>query len=330
LTAFRAGADFAAFVRGRAGAALAARVPPERRRDEAAGAGFADREGLATGLTVRAGAFPEKTNLDTFKKKGIVRFTHIGVDAIGQNQATDIKPNKTVNPLSYHTEDKVPYPSYARRIQFYIDHEWFIEAGEQLPVHKPTPRMGGNYPLSMTSGHQRWSIHSMWVVNKTLSHTHRGQPTLYMNPADMEARSIVDDEEVFVHARDPYKRVDILNSTRHVRVVIGGQTVAETRRPALLFETSLPTRYYIPPEDVRMDLLEPSNAETRCPYKGKASYWSYPGGDRVERNIVWTYEEPIPDAAKIKGRLSFFNERVDIYVDGELQPRPRTPWSREG
>jgi DMSO reductase family type II enzyme molybdopterin subunit len=148
--------------------------------------------------TVRAGALPEKTTLATFRKKGIVRFQHIGVDAVGQNQATDIRPDKTVNPLSWHVEDKLPYPSYARRIQFYIDHEWFLEAGEALPTHKPTPRMGGDYPLTMTSGHQRWSIHSMWVTNTVLSRTHRGHPTLFMNPEDMRKRGLADDEEVRV------------------------------------------------------------------------------------------------------------------------------------
>ena len=148
--------------------------------------------------TVRAGALPEKTTLATLRKKGIVRFTHIGVDAVGQNQATDIKPDKTVNPLSWHVDDKLPYPSYARRIQFYIDHEWFLEAGEALPVHKPTPRMGGDYPLVMTSGHQRWSIHSMWVLNKVLSRTHRGYPTLFMNPEDMRRRGVADGEQVRV------------------------------------------------------------------------------------------------------------------------------------
>jgi uncharacterized protein (DUF427 family) len=138
-----------------------------------------------------------------------------------------------------------------------------------------------------------------------------------------------EDEEVFVHARDPYKRVDILNSTRQVQVVIGGQTVADTRRPALLFETGLPVRYYIPQENVRLDLLEPSHALTRCPYKGTASYWSARVGEQIELNIVWSYREPIHDAAKIKGLLAFFNERVDLYVDGELQPRPRTAWSHD-
>ena len=139
-----------------------------------------------------------------------------------------------------------------------------------------------------------------------------------------------EEEQVFVHARDPFKRVDVLPSSRHVRVVIAGETVAETRRPALLFETQLPTRYYLPPEDVRMDLLEPTATTTRCPYKGVASYWSARIGDHLAKDVVWAYPEPIPECPKIKGLPCFFNERVDLYVDGELQARPRTPWSTDG
>ncbi|MCI0398437.1 MAG: DUF427 domain-containing protein [Chloroflexi bacterium] len=136
-----------------------------------------------------------------------------------------------------------------------------------------------------------------------------------------------EEEEVFVHPRDPYKRVDILPSSRHVRVEIDGVTMAETRRPALLFETGLPTRYYIPQEDVRMDLLEPTEVHTQCPYKGTASYWSARIGDQSYRNIVWSYLDPIPEAVKIKRLLCFFNEKVDLIVDGEVQERPLTPWS---
>jgi len=134
-------------------------------------------------------------------------------------------------------------------------------------------------------------------------------------------------EEVFAHARDPYHRVDVLTSSRHVRVAIAGTTVAETRRPSLLFETTLPTRYYIPREDVRMDLLEPTPLTTRCPYKGLASYWSVKIGDHRSKNVVWSYPDPIPENPKIKDLLCFYNEWVDLYVDGELQPRPHTPWS---
>ncbi len=136
-----------------------------------------------------------------------------------------------------------------------------------------------------------------------------------------------EEEEIFAHARDPYHRVDVLPSSRHVRVVIAGMTVADTRRPWLLFETTLPTRYYIPPDDVRMDVLEPTSLVTRCPYKGLASYWSVKIGNHTAKNVVWSYPDPIAENPKIKNLLCFFNERVDLYVDGELQPRSHTPWS---
>jgi uncharacterized protein (DUF427 family) len=138
-----------------------------------------------------------------------------------------------------------------------------------------------------------------------------------------------EDDEVFVHPRDPYHRVDVLNSSRHVRVEIAGQTVADTQRPRLLFETNLPTRYYIPKADVRMDLLEPTDTATSCPYKGQARYWSFQSGDsdQAVKDAAWSYPAPIPECPKIENLVAFFNERVDLYVDGELQPRPKTPWS---
>lgn len=139
-----------------------------------------------------------------------------------------------------------------------------------------------------------------------------------------------EDDEIFVHPRDPYKRVDVVNSSRPVRVVLGGETIAETKRARFLFETRLPTRYYIPPEDVRMDLLMPSAKITRCPYKGEAHYYSAKVGDRVFEDIVWFYPDPIAECPKIKGYLSFFNEQVDaIFVDGVEVPRPVTPWSKD-
>jgi uncharacterized protein (DUF427 family) len=137
-----------------------------------------------------------------------------------------------------------------------------------------------------------------------------------------------EDDEVFVHPRDPYHRVDVLSSSRHVRVAVLGQTVAETRRPRLLFETGLPTRYYIPKADVRLDLLVPTDFETQCPYKGKARHWSVGAGDRVEDDIAWSYPFPIPECPKIENLVAFYNERADIWVDGELQEKPETPWSR--
>lgn len=136
-----------------------------------------------------------------------------------------------------------------------------------------------------------------------------------------------EDEPAIVHARDPYHRVDILDSSRHVRVLVGGEVVAETTRPRVIFETGLPPRWYIPPEDVRSDLLAESDTTTGCAYKGFASYRSLRLDGRVEEDLVWFYPDPSRDAARIAGYLSFFNERADIEVDGELQGRPETQWS---
>lgn len=134
-------------------------------------------------------------------------------------------------------------------------------------------------------------------------------------------------EQVYVHPRDPYHRVDILESDRHVKVTINDEVVAESERPKILFETGLPPRYYLPPEDVREEVLRPSEKTTMCPYKGEASYHSVEAGGEIVEDIVWFYEDPIPEAPRIKGLLSFFNERVDLEVDGEAQERPRTQWS---
>ncbi len=137
-----------------------------------------------------------------------------------------------------------------------------------------------------------------------------------------------EEERVFAHARDPYKRVDILPSSRHVRVVLGGVTIADTQRPQILIETGLPIRYYIPTQDVRMDLLEPTGTATRCPYKGQASYWSARIGEQVFKDIVWSYPDPLPACFPITSLLCFFNERVDgLHVDDELLSVPKTPWS---
>ena len=136
-----------------------------------------------------------------------------------------------------------------------------------------------------------------------------------------------EEEAVFAHARDPYKRVDALPSSRYVQVQVDGQIIAETRRPTLLFETYLPTRYYIPAPDVNMDYLLPSNTHSACPYKGWANYSSVKVGDKLLPDIVWSYPEPVPENPKIKGLLAFLNEKVDVVVDGVLQERPRTPWS---
>lgn len=138
-----------------------------------------------------------------------------------------------------------------------------------------------------------------------------------------------EDERAFAHARDPYKLVDVRHSARHVRVELGGETIAESHHPFLLFETGLPTRYYIPPADVRMDLLEPSATITQCAYKGQTVHWSARIGDREYADVAWTYREPLTMVTPIAGCIAFYQERVDaVYVDGEQVEKPRTPWAR--
>ncbi|MGW5683857.1 DUF427 domain-containing protein [Nonomuraea sp. NPDC003754] len=132
-----------------------------------------------------------------------------------------------------------------------------------------------------------------------------------------------EDEEVYVHPRDPYTRVDILPSSRRVRVEVDGVTVADSTRPVILFETGLPPRYYLPKTDVRFDLLEPTDTATQCPYKGTAEYWTVNG----RRDLAWSYRTPLPESQRIGGLIAFYNEKVDIYVDEQPQDRPRTPFS---
>src|SRR5947209_3046041 len=126
-----------------------------------------------------------------------------------------------------------------------------------------------------------------------------------------------EDEEVIGHVRDPYHRIDIRQSSRHVRISLEGQLLAESRRPMALFESNLPVRWYLPREDVIAE-LDPSEKTSVCPYKGVAGYYSVPGG----QDLVWYYDDPLPEATPIAGLVCFFNEKVDLELDGELQERP--------
>lgn len=140
---------------------------------------------------------------------------------------------------------------------------------------------------------------------------------------DRVDRWLEEGEEVVVHPRDPYHRIDLLRSDRRVRISLDGDLLAETRRSIALFESNLPPRWYMPREDVIAE-IEPSETVTRCPYKGSAGYYSVSG----VKDLIWCYDEPLPEVGRIRGLLCFFNERIDIELDGELQERPKTPWSR--
>jgi uncharacterized protein (DUF427 family) len=159
------------------------------------------------------------------------------------------------------------------------------------------------------------------------------------NDADLEGYAVVDfdafdewreeDDLLVAHARDPFGTVDTRHSSRRVVIEINGTTMADSTRSVMLFETFLPTRYYLPREDVRMDLLERTDTQTACAYKGFAAYWSAKAGDKVVRDVAWSYEDPHNYAAPVAGMIAFFNERVDVSVDGVRIERPRTPWSED-
>ena len=135
-----------------------------------------------------------------------------------------------------------------------------------------------------------------------------------------------EDEEVFTHPRDPYTRVDILPSSRRVRVEYDGVVLAASARATVLLETGLPTRWYLPRVDVRMDLLVATDTSTPCPYKGTAHYWAAIIGDQQVPDLAWGYRTPLPESRRVAGLVCFFNEKVDLFVDDELQPKPKLRW----
>ena len=140
------------------------------------------------------GTIPEGTTLETLREKGAVRAVDWGNSAMMMCQQSPLEPGVTHSPWRNHVERNKPYPTLTRRASFYIDHEWYLEAEETLPVHKENPHHGGEHPLRLTSGHPRWSIHSMNHTSRIMLGTHRGHPVMYMNPDDMAARGLADDE----------------------------------------------------------------------------------------------------------------------------------------
>jgi uncharacterized protein (DUF427 family) len=184
------------------------------------------------------------------------------------------------------------------------------------------PGLGQATYYTVTAGGKQAS-NAAWSVEKTVAQADEIKGYVAFKWNQMDAW-FEEDEQVFVHPRDPFVRIDTVQSSRHLRVVIDGETVAETHRPVLLFETGLPVRYYIPKVDVRMELLQPSNTHTGCPYKGEASYYSVKVGDHVSEDIIWYYPDPHLEVSKIQNMLAFYNEKVDLYVDGKKEEKVKT------
>jgi uncharacterized protein (DUF427 family) len=134
-----------------------------------------------------------------------------------------------------------------------------------------------------------------------------------------------EDEQVFVHPRNPYTRVDAIRSTRPVRIELEGVVLAESTSPVMVFETGLPTRYYLNRTEINLAHLAPSETMTACPYKGATSgYWSVKVGGTTHPDLAWSYDFPTRQLLPIAGLVAFYNEKVDTYLDATLLERPIT------
>src|SRR5947209_2321153 len=194
-----------------------------------------------------------------------------------------------------------------------------LEAGDR---HTHCPKKGDASYYTIRIG-ERVVENGAWYYPELLPDAPPALKGLIAFYFDRMDRWLEEDEEIGVHPRDPYHRIDVLGTERHIRVSLDGELLAETRRAVALFESNLPPRWYIPREDVVAE-LEPSDTVTRCPYKGTAGYYSVNGA----KDLVWYYEQPLAEVGRIQGLLCFFNERVDLELDGELQECPETAWSR--
>ncbi|MGZ0245127.1 MAG: DUF427 domain-containing protein [Alphaproteobacteria bacterium] len=250
----------------------------------------------------------------------------------------------------------IHFEASPRRVRVKFGGEWIADSTDMvlmyevnhLPIYYfpvKDVRLDILHPTDHTSHCQYKGDASYWTIEAG-GQTSENAVWAYQTPFDeMTAINLQDycafywdrvdqwfeeDEEIFVHPREPHKRIDTIPSSRSVKVMLGGEAVAETTRAHFLFETGLPTRYYIPAEDVRMDLLSRSDTQTRCPYKGVSSYWTANVGGQKFEDIVWSYPDPVPECPKLKGLLCFFNEQADaIFIDGKEIAKPVTKWTKD-
>ncbi len=220
-------------------------------------------------------------------------------------------------------EDVFPVPGYA-----------FAEQEVRVDLLRPADEPPPNKPFFYLPKGPVRQWYDVQIDGRTIRHAAwvRDDPALAgrivftWQPGVLD-RWMEEEEQVFEHPRDPHKRVEAIASSRHVQIFLNGVELADSRRPVLLFETHLPTRYYVPREDVRFDVLEPSGNRSRCPYKGRADeYWSV-AGDPEAANVAWSYAAPLPAVAKVAGLVTFYNELVDVTLDGVPQERPVSHFS---
>ena len=229
-------------------------------------------------------------------------------------------------------------PSYAVPVQ--------DVRGELVPAGQAAGAVGGDVGVSLTDvtalrvldPSVPFTVHSTEGEMVDVHAAGQRRPGAGFRPADPDLAGLVildfaafdawyeEDEQNVGHPRDPFHRIDVLPSSRQVRLELDGQVLAVSSRPVLLFETMLPARYYLPRADVTAELV-PSPTRTWCAYKGQASYFSASVGGRLVPDLAWSYPDPQHDAARVRDLIAFFDERIDVILDGERRARPVTPWS---
>ena len=218
--------------------------------------------------------------------------------------------------------------------------------GDLVPAGPAGPRPGEDVGAALPDVTARpvldpripFTVHSTDGEVTDLVAAGQERPGAGFRPADKDLAGMVildfgafdawyeEDELNVGHPRDPFHRIDVLPSSRQVQLELDGEVLADSSRPALLFETMLPTRYYLPRADVTAELI-PSDTLTWCAYKGQASYFSVSVGGRLVPDIAWSYPDPRHDAVQVRDLIAFFDERIDVVLDGERRVRPVTPWS---
>jgi uncharacterized protein (DUF427 family) len=273
-------------------------------------------------LTVGTGPFGQNAagvfNFDLPRRKGIIYFEDFPRRMRALFGGETIVDSR--HPKLLHEQNHLP-------VLYFPEDEVRMDLLESTDHSTHCPFKGDASYWSVRVG-DRVAENAVWSYPDPLDDAPRlaGYFAFYWNGMD---EWLEEDEPAIVHVRDPYHRVDVIDTSRHVRVFLNGVLLAESHRSRVIFETGLPPRWYMPPDDVREELLVPSDKQTGCAYKGFASYYSVNLRDEVEEDLVWFYPEPRREVEPIKNYLAFFNERVDLEVDGEPQERPVTQWSQE-
>lgn len=242
--------------------------------------------------------------------------------------------------------DAVCAEPFPKRVRARLEDEWVLESTQALLawIEGPTPAYAipeGDLEVAVATGSAGGDERLGRVEPVSFEGTSQPVGVRVVDPPetapslaghvvlDWDAVDawFVEDERQRVHPRDPYKRIDVHESSRHVVVEAGGVQLAESRRPLLVFETGLPIRFYLPRDDVRMDRLAPSPTVTRCAYKGTAEHYHARGNGEDVEDAAWTYPSPEPGFGPLQDLICFYDERVDLVVDGEELDRPETPWS---